>query len=63
MVEINRREFVQGSVGSLAAGILAGSLAQSSGVARSEDQQGFLVAPFRFDVTPPKGHSLCNTTH
>ncbi|MFN0198901.1 MAG: hypothetical protein ACKVT0_19305 [Planctomycetaceae bacterium] len=59
MSELNRREFVQGTVGSLAAGVLATALSQPPPSAQAADATGFRIAPFRFDVTPPKGHSLC----
>lgn len=49
----NRRTFLQSSSASLAAGLFVGH-------SYASQQSGNLhVAPFRFDVTPPMGHSLC----
>ncbi|WP_414660492.1 hypothetical protein [Horticoccus sp. 23ND18S-11] len=58
MNPINRREFLQTA---LATGAVASSTsALSAAVARASTPAGSLrVATFRFEVTPPKGHSLC----
>ena len=51
---MNRRDFISGSTGAL----VAGALLTSDSVAA--DKPGDLrLATFRFDVTPPEGHSLC----
>ena len=51
---MNRRDFISGSTGAM----VAGALLTSDSVAA--DKPGNLrLATFRFDVTPPKGHSLC----
>ena len=51
---MNRRDFISGSTGAM----VAGALLTSDSVAA--DKPGDLrLATFRFDVTPPKGHSLC----
>ena len=51
---MNRRDFISGSTGAM----VAGALLTSDSVAA--DKPGDLrLATFRFDVTPPEGHSLC----
>ena len=51
---MNRRDFISGSTGAM----VAGALLTSDSVAA--DKPGNLhLATFRFDVTPPEGHSLC----
>ena len=51
---MNRRDFLSGSTGAM----VAGALLTSDSVAA--DKPGDLrLATFRFDVTPPEGHSLC----
>ena len=51
---MNRRDFISGSTGAM----VAGALLTSDSVAA--DKLGNLrLATFRFDVTPPEGHSLC----
>ena len=51
---MNRRDFISGSTGAM----VAGALLTSDSVAA--DKHGNLrLATFRFDVTPPEGHSLC----
>lgn len=56
MVPIARRSFVKGAVGVLGAGCLSSVL---QGAPRRSAEGGLQLAPFRFDVTPPQGHSLC----
>ena len=51
---MNRRDFISGSTGAM----VAGALLTSDSVAA--DKPGNLrLATFRFDATPPEGHSLC----
>ena len=51
---MNRRDFISGTTGAM----VAGALLTSDSVAA--DKPGNLrLATFRFDVTPPEGHSLC----
>ena len=51
---MNRRDFISGSTGAMVAGALLTSDSWAAG------KPGDLrLATFRFDVTPPKGHSLC----
>ena len=51
---MNRRDFISGSTGAM----VAGALLTSDSVAA--DKPGdWRLATFRFDVTPPEGHSLC----
>ena len=51
---MNRRDFISGSTGAM----VAGALLTSDSVAA--DKPGNLrLATFRFDVSPPEGHSLC----
>ena len=51
---MNRRDFISASTGTM----VAGALLTSDSVAA--DKAGNLrLATFRFDVTPPEGHSLC----
>ena len=51
---MKRRDFISGSTGAM----VAGALLTSDSVAA--DKPGDLrLATFRFDVTPPEGHSLC----
>ena len=51
---MNRRDFISGSTGAM----VAGALLTSDSVAA--DKPGDLrLATFRFDATPPEGHSLC----
>lgn len=58
MSEITRREFLHHSA--LAAGTTAlGPALHAATSDRSTGAGEFRIAPFRFDVTPPKGHSLC----
>ena len=51
---MNRRDFISGSTGAMVAGALLTS--DSVAVAKPGDLR---LATFRFDVTPPEGHSLC----
>ena len=51
---MNRRDYISGSTGAM----VAGALLTSDSVAA--DKPGdWRLATFRFDVTPPEGHSLC----
>ena len=51
---MNRRDFISGSTGAMVAGALLTSDSEAA------DKPGDLrLATFRFDVTPPEGHSLC----
>ena len=53
----DRREFLTRTVLASSAGW---TLAANPSWAKDENQNGnFHLAPFRFDVTPPKGHSCC----
>ena len=51
---MNRRDFISGSTGAM----VAGALLTSDSVAAGKPGD-LRLATFRFDVTPPKGHSLC----
>lgn len=55
----DRREWMTGSLGAAAALLLArpGEAADAENLAANPRELS--IAPFRFDVTPPKGHSLC----
>ncbi|HUG67983.1 MAG TPA: hypothetical protein VMM76_09530, partial [Pirellulaceae bacterium] len=53
---LSRRHLLQGAVGASIAGWTL------QGVCRDDATSGggnLHLAPFRFDVTPPKGHSCC----
>ena len=54
---LSRRKFVQQTSKSAAVGLVAG--VQVVGAEQKPNTGGLHLAPFRFDVTPPKGHSLC----
>jgi len=59
---INRRQFVASTATAASVPILglAGSAASAAEVSRERDGPGtFRIAPFRFDATPPIGHSCC----
>lgn len=56
MARIRRRRFLQSSTGGAAA-LRMGALAFPVGVKANEPT--LRIAPFRFDVTPPLGHSCC----
>ena len=51
---MNRRDVISGSTGAM----VAGALLTSDSVAAGKPGD-LRLATFRFDVTPPKGHSLC----
>ena len=52
-IALNRRLFLGTAAASIASGLMPSSI-------RAAQQAGnLLLAPFRFDVTPPMGHSLC----
>ena len=51
---MNRRDFISGSTGAM----VAGALLTSDSVAAGKPGD-LRLATFRFDVTPPEGHSLC----
>lgn len=55
---LNRRNFLGGSLTAASATLL---LSRGAGGAESHriTPGALQIAPFRFDVTPPKGHSLC----
>jgi hypothetical protein len=55
MTLIPRRDFLAASLGAAALQVLPGQL-RGDGKSRPAALQ---IAPFRFDVTPPEGHSLC----
>jgi len=66
MPSLDRRRFLKSSLASTAALSLAGSPQSGfralEGVARANEANSasdIFLAPFRFDVTPPMGHSLC----
>tara|TARA_B100001540_G_scaffold108757_1_gene97642 strand:- start:61 stop:1458 length:1398 start_codon:yes stop_codon:yes gene_type:complete len=50
----NRRDFISGSAGTMVGGSLLGTDSVAAG-----KPINLRLATFRFDVTPPKGHSLC----
>lgn len=58
MTDLKRRDFVTGVTAGLAAGWSLSSGLQQA-VAEDKRDGGIHIAPFRFDVTPPKGHSCC----
>ena len=51
---MKRRDFISGSTGAM----VAGALLTSDSVA-ADKPSNLRLATFRFDVTPPEGHSLC----
>ncbi|MEQ9409938.1 MAG: hypothetical protein RIK87_19535 [Fuerstiella sp.] len=55
----DRRLFLQASAASLAAGLLPSTGAKSASAAPADSAGNLHVGTFRFDVTPPMGHSLC----
>lgn len=55
-IETTRREFLAQTVLSTAAGW---SLFSAADLQAAESAAGLRLAPFRFDVTPPLGHSCC----
>ena len=57
MSQLNRRQFIEGTV----AGALAGSLVTGDLLAEQTAATGgnLHIATFRYDVSPPRGHSLC----
>ncbi len=55
MTRIHRRLFLGTAAGALGAGLLGRTAAVADG---SENVGNLRLAPFRFDVTPPIGHSL-----
>jgi len=60
MTVLDRRKFFQAAVAGATG--LAGSVAPAVSPAREADPPkptDLFLAPFRFDVTPPMGHSLC----
>ncbi len=58
MYHLSRRDFIQSSLAASAAGwsVLPGSLKAETHDQRAHNMR---LARFRFDVTPPQGHSLC----
>jgi hypothetical protein len=54
---IERRTFLQGALAASLAGCTLGEVRGREVSGKTE--QGLALAAFRFDVTPPKGHSLC----
>src|SRR4051812_6477284 len=50
--QFSRRHLLKG-------GAAAGALALAPRLAAAEPPSDLLIAPFRFDVTPPVGHPLC----
>ncbi len=61
MRHIDRRSFLQTTVGAAGAGVLSGAwLPQRAGAAENTTGADNLrLAAFRYDVTPPMGHSMC----
>ncbi len=57
--EFNRRRFLSTSVAGAAAGLLTGSPGWSSTAESSTAGGNLRLGTFRYDVTPPMGHSLC----
>jgi len=58
MTDLKRREFLAGVTAGFATGwSLSAGLQQA--VAEDKHDGGIHIAPFRFDVTPPMGHSCC----
>ena len=58
MDDFNRRMFLK-AAGAGSAGILTGSINSLVQAAETAPAGNLLIAPFRFDVTPPLGHGLC----
>lgn len=56
--ELGRRRFLQ-TTGGLTAGVLLGDSLLHAGESPLAEAGGLKLAAFRFDVTPPEGHSLC----
>ena len=52
MRQISRRQLLQSSAA-------IGATAIAPRLIQAEPAAGLLIAPFRFDVTPPVGHPLC----
>ncbi len=60
MPNFNRRKFLQSTVSTAAAtSLLSGMETLLAAEQGGEDAKNLAIAPFRFDVTPPMGHSLC----
>jgi hypothetical protein len=57
MPSLNRRRFLRHTATATAAAALSPSLLRAANAASATGQ--LRLAPFRFDVTPPVGHSLC----
>jgi hypothetical protein len=57
MAAIKRRSFVQ--TAGVTTGVLLSSQSANAQQESSGSQPSLQIAPFRFDVTPPLGHSLC----
>ena len=57
MPPLNRRHFLRHTAAATAAAALSPSLLQAANAASATGQ--LRLASFRFDVTPPVGHSLC----
>ena len=58
MPTVTRRRFLQTTIAASTAGALAPSLLRSAEAAATS-ARNLRLASFRFDVTPPMGHSLC----
>ncbi len=59
MPKFDRRRFLQTSLGTAAAIPLSSGIESLLAAEANEANGKLTIAPFRFDVTPPMGHSLC----
>ncbi|TWU08776.1 hypothetical protein CA54_40130 [Symmachiella macrocystis] len=55
----DRRQFLQSSLGAVSALPLFSGMEALLAAESTEQSGNMTIAPFRFDVTPPMGHSLC----
>ncbi len=59
MTQSNRRSFLKQTLATTASGWTLAAGVGFGNELRSDDERGLSIAPFRFDVTPPIGHSCC----
>lgn len=59
MTRFNRRNFLQSSLGTAASASLLGAMDSLLAAEGAGENAEISISPFRFDVTPPLGHSLC----